>query len=50
MKINEDFIENYNADSDERYFLEVDVEYPKELHELYNDLPILPETMRTEEV
>ena len=50
MKINEDFIENYNTDIDERYFLEVDVEYPKELHELYNDLPILPETMRTEEV
>ena len=25
----EDFVENYNEDSDKGYFLEVDVEYPK---------------------
>ena len=28
---NEDFIKNYNENSDERYFLEVDIEYPKTL-------------------
>ena len=25
----EDFIKNYNEDSDEGYFLEVDIEYPR---------------------
>ena len=25
------------------YFLEVDLEYPKELHELHNDFPLAPE-------
>ena len=28
-KIDEDFIKNYDEDSDKRYILEVDVEYPK---------------------
>ena len=37
-QFNKDFIENYNEDSDEGYFLEVDVQYPKNLHDLYNDL------------
>ena len=26
-QFNEDFIKNYNEESDERYFLEVDVQY-----------------------
>ena len=43
---NEDFIKNYNEESDEEYFLEVDVQYPEKLHELHNDLTFLPEKMR----
>ena len=35
---NEEFIKNYNEESDEGYFLEVDVQYPGKLHQLYNDL------------
>ena len=37
-QFNEDFIKNYNEESDERYFLEVDAQYPEKLHELHNDL------------
>ena len=45
-QFNEDFLKNYNEESSEGYFLEVDVQYPKQLHELHNDLPFLPETMK----
>ena len=43
-------IEIYNKDSDEGYFLEVDVQYPKKLLNLHNDLPFLPERMKIEKV
>ena len=49
-QFNEDFIINYNEESDEGYFLEVDVQYPKKLHESYNDLPFLPEKMKIEKI
>ena len=42
-QFNKDFTKSYNNDSNERYFLKVDVQYPKELHERDNDLPFLPE-------
>ena len=47
---NEDFIKSYNKESDEGYFLEIDVQYPEKLQELYNDLPVLPERMKIEKV
>ena len=40
-QFNEDFIKNYNEESDEGYFLEIDVHYPDNLHNLHNDLPFL---------
>ena len=38
LKFNKDFINNYDEDSDQGYILEVDVEYPKGLHNLHSDL------------
>lgn len=32
-----------NEDDENGYILEVDIEYPKKLHKLHNDLPFLPE-------
>ena len=34
-----------NKKSDVGYFLEVDLEYPNELHELHNDYPLAPEKL-----
>ena len=45
-KIDEDFIKNYDKDSDKGYILEVDAEYPKHLHDLHSDLQFLPERMK----
>ena len=45
-QFNEDVIKNYNEESDEGYFLEADVQYLEILHELHNDLPVLPEILK----
>ena len=45
-KFNEEFIKNYDENSDKGYILEVDVECLKKLHNLRNDLPFLPERMK----
>ena len=43
LKFDKKFIKNYNENSDKGYILEIDVEYPKNLHKLHSDLPFLPE-------
>ena len=43
--INEEFIKNSNENDNKGYIFEVDVKYPKKLHESHSDLPFLPERM-----
>ena len=56
FKIDEDFIKNYDEDSNKRYIFEVDVEYPKYLQFLYLrnishfDLPFLLEKTKTNKI
>ena len=38
-QFNEAFMKSYYKESDEGYFIEVDVQYSEQLHELHNDLP-----------
>ena len=42
----ESFVKTYNEQSDERFFLDNDVQYPEKLHELHNDIPFLPEWLK----
>ena len=37
--------DSINEKSEIGYFLEVDLEYPDELHELHNDYPLAPEKL-----
>ena len=43
---NEVFLKSCDEDSDKGYILELDIKYPKYLHDLHNNLPFLPETMK----
>ena len=45
-KLNEEFIKNYDEDSDKGYIFEVYAEYPKDLHNLQSNLLFLSETMK----
>ena len=49
-KFNEDFIKNYDENSNKGYFLEVDIDYLKELFNLHKDLPFLPESKKVNKV
>ena len=42
----DEFIRNYNGDSNKGYIIEVDVEYPKELHDLHTGFPFLPDRIK----
>ena len=43
---NEELIKNYDENNDKGYILEVDVKYPRKLHDLHGDLPFLPKRMK----
>ena len=45
-KIDEDFMKNYDEDSDKGYILEADVEHSKNLYDLHSDMTFLPERMK----
>ena len=50
-KFNEDFIKNYDEkNSNTRYFLEIDLEYPKMLFNNHKDLPFLLERKKAEKL
>ena len=49
-QFNEDFIKNYNEESNEEFFLEVNVQYLEIIMLNHNDLPFLPERMKIEKV
>ena len=48
LKLNEDFIKNYDENSNKGYFLELEDEYPKYPFNLHKDLPFLPERKKIE--
>ena len=50
FQFNEDFTKNYNQESDEGYFVEVDIQCLEKWHELRNNLSFLSERMRFEKV
>ena len=45
-EIDENFIKNYDEDTNVGYFKEPDIEYPKKLHNEHSNLPFLPERMK----
>ena len=49
-KFYEDFIKNYDENSNKGYFLEVDIDYPKQLFILHKDLPFSPESKKVNKV
>ena len=52
-KIDEDFIKNYDKDSNKVYILKVDVEYPKHFqfgNISHYDLPFLPEKIKVNKI
>ena len=48
IEFDERFIKNYDENSYKGYFLEVDVEYSKNLLSLHSDFPFLPKRKKIE--
>ena len=46
----ENFIKKYDENSNKGYFLEVDIDYPKQLFDLHKDLPFLHESKKVNKV
>ena len=46
LNFNEDFVKNYNKNSDKGNIFEVDVEYPKNVQDSHSDLTFSPERMK----
>ena len=49
-QFSKDFIKSFNEDSNKGSFPEDDVQYPEKLHNLHNDLRLLPKKMKVEKV
>ena len=47
-KFDKNFIKSYNEQTNQRYFLQVDVENSKSLHNFHSDLPFFPERIKME--
>ena len=45
-QINKTNLANYSEEHDEGLLLEVDLDYPQELHDLHNDFPLSPEKLK----
>ena len=50
LKFKEDFIKNYDENSNKGYFLEVGIDYPKELFNLHKDMLFLLESWKVNKV
>ena len=45
-EINEEFVKHYDENNNKGHILEVDVKYPRKLHDLHSDLTFLPKRMK----
>ena len=43
-------LENWKSSSKKGYIIEVDLEYPKELHDLHNSYPLAPEKIKINKI
>ena len=49
-EFNEDLVKSYDDESNEECSIEIDVQYPENLHYLHSVLPFFPERMKIEQV
>ena len=47
---NKIFIRSHNEESDEKYFIEVDIQYLENVHIIHKNLPFLPKRMKIDKV